>query len=270
MSFLLMSLFCLSLANIVFADNPFGCKKDLVIEGSLPNSELILPRTKAHTFTASAQPLSTNPSDVPELLFAVEKLHSAKNPTDRRFVLQLGLLANENDSNNSFIFGTPVDTSPALSDALRFKDGLFNCYIDRNSHNNPCQSGAQNPRCCYDDFHGSVQEEMSDLFPTCTANPCPGLQILTGSNKASAFSCRAICYYDMIIQVEFADSTDQDGQILLTTSMLGSRVSLLQKNGQFTEIERDLGKAPSILFSALIRGILLKAEQNYKLRRSVI
>lgn len=155
--------------------------------------------------------------------FALKKLLSARAPGDRRVVLQLGL--KERNDTDSFVIGQQVDVSPGILNAANFTEGLFNCFIDR-SDLNGCPLGASNPRCCYSNDYSSIHAEMSSVYPTCKAS-CP-----------STTPCRAICSYDALIQVELGDLS-HGSQV--AASMVASRVSLTQKDGQFSEIENDLG-----------------------------
>jgi hypothetical protein len=221
-------------------DNQFQCRFDALVEGSLPTrSPQWAMADLKQKFLSSALPWPETDSRTPQLMFAVKGIQSARGPDNRRFVLQLGL-KDINTDTGAFIFGHPVDVSPAISNALNFTEGLFNCFIDR-SDRNPCPRGATNPRCCYSSMYSSIQDKLSTVYPACTVDACPDLPLNASPIKYSTFSCRAICSYDAIIQVELGDSAGQAEGGTVGMSMISSRVSLAQRDGQFTEIENDLG-----------------------------
>jgi hypothetical protein len=219
--------------------NQFHCRYDQIVEGSLPTGSKWVMADLKPKFLSSALPWPETDPGTPQLLFAVKSIQPARVPDNRRLVLQLGL-KDINSDTNTFVFGHPVDVSPAISDALNFTEGLFNCFIDR-SDLNPCILGATNPRCCYSNLYSSIQHKLSAIYPACIVDACPNLPMAGSSNKHSTLSCRAICSYDAIIQVELGDSAGQAEGGRVGMSMISSRLSLVQRDGHFIAIENDLG-----------------------------
>ena len=196
----------------------FRCQSDFRVGGSLPASNKWSMAEIKPKFLSSSLPWPESGS----IQFALKKLVSAQTSADKRVVLQLGL--KESNGADSYVVGQPVDVSPGILNAVNFTEGLFNCHIDR-SDLNLCPLGATNPRCCYSNDYASVHAEMSLNYPACTSS-CRS-------------PCRAICSYDALIQIELGDLSNGSR---VAASMVASRVSLTQKDGQFSEIDNDLGE----------------------------
>jgi hypothetical protein len=249
---LLLGLIILSTTQaMLIGGELFNCESEQVLDGSLPtDSTKWSLQTISSKFTSSAFPWPdiSGADESPQVKFAVKKVQSAAENSDRRLVFQMGLESKESqewsiENSTSFVIGKSANISPGLINTLDGNTGYFNCYVDR-SDQNRCSASVINPRCCYDDDYASVHSEMSALYPTCQVNSCPYLQNLAkvGDVNDSAFSCRAVCSYNAILQVEFGDNEmEVGGKIVM--SMVASRVALIQSNGEFNKIDNDLGES---------------------------
>ena len=225
------------------------CQSEQVLDGSLPaDAKKWSLTTISSKFTSSALPWPDMSDNSPQVKFAVKKVQSAADTSDRRLMFQMGLESIDPqewniENSTSFVIGKSTDISPGLANTLDGHPGFFNCYIDR-SDQNRCSASIINPRCCYDDDYTSVHSEMSALYPACQTSSCPYLQRLAnvGDVNNSAFSCKAVCSYDAILQVEFGDNEVEVGGKIFT-SMIASRVALIQNNGEFNKIDNDLGES---------------------------
>ena len=224
------------------------CQSEQVLDGSLPADAKKWSLTTISSKFTSSVPWPDMSDESPQVKFAVKKVQSAADNSDWRLVFQMGLESIDPQEWNieistSFVIGKSTDISPGLANTLEGKPGFFNCYIDRFDQNR-CSASIINPRCCYDDDYTSVHAEMSALYLVCQTSSCPYLQRLANVGEVNnfEFSCKAVCSYDAILQVEFGDNEVEVGAKIFF-SMIASRVALIQNNGEFNKIDNDLGES---------------------------
>jgi hypothetical protein len=244
--FLIAAIFANANGNLNGGDR-FDCRSQQILEGSLPSgSKKWSMDTLKPILASNAIPWPETAFNIPQVKFAAKKTQSASSQQDQKLVLLLGLQASSDTDksadNKSLIFGKSTNISSALIDTLDV-GSIFNCFIDRSSQN-PCNSGLSNPRCCYDNDYSSIHQEMSPVYPACKTSSCPDLQRLAKEEENPyTFSCRAVCSYDAILQVEFADNDMKTAGGETSLSMSSHRIALIQKNGEFIEIHEPIGEA---------------------------
>lgn len=225
----------------------FDCRSQQILEGSLPTgSKKWSMDTLKPILASKAIPWPETAFNIPQVKFAAKKVQSSSSAQDQKLVLLLGLQTSidpdKSTNNTSFIYGKSTNVSSAIIDTLDV-GSIFNCFIDRSSQN-PCNSGQTNPRCCYDNDYSSIHQEMSAVYPACKTSSCPDLQRLAKEEETPyTFSCRAVCSYDAILLVEFSDNDMQSSGGETSLSMSNHRIALIQKNGEFIEIDSDLGES---------------------------
>jgi len=206
-------------------EHSFECTQEQYLDGSLPrDSKLWRFDEIQNSLESSAIRLPIQMGAAKIIGFVVQKQNSTQ---DSKFVVQLGL-PSTSSLGNSNLGDFPANTSQAIANTVENND-LFNCYIDR-SDQNGCSSGADNPRCCYSNEFSSVHKNLAEVYPNCSRNSC---NLREWSNN----SCRAICSYKAIVQLEFQSL--QTGEIHL--SILVKRLAMIQHQGYFSEIDDTVG-----------------------------